>query len=59
MSYRQVLAVALVAVVHRGGEAITPRGSTTIRPHDRLFVLVPRRSRADLDDVFARWRRRV
>jgi cell volume regulation protein A len=50
---------SLVAVVHRDGEAITPRGSTTIRPHDRLFVLVPRRSRADLDDVFARWRRRV
>jgi hypothetical protein len=26
---------------------------------DRLFVLVPRRSRADLEDVFSRWRRRV
>jgi hypothetical protein len=26
---------------------------------DRLFVLVPHRSRADLEDVFSRWRRRV
>ncbi|MDX6397409.1 MAG: hypothetical protein QOJ43_817, partial [Gaiellaceae bacterium] len=26
---------------------------------DRLFVLVPRTMRADLEDVFARWRRRV
>jgi potassium/hydrogen antiporter len=50
---------ALVAVVNRGGEAIPPRGSTAIRPGDLLFVLIPRRRRADLEDVFARWRRRV
>ena len=29
------------------------------RPGDRLFVLVPRELRADLEDVFSRWRRRV
>jgi hypothetical protein len=26
---------------------------------DRLFVLAPRGIRPELDDVFARWRRRV
>src|SRR3954452_8411500 len=45
---------ALVAVVARDGDTIAPRGSTTIRPGDRLFVLVPRNKRADLDDVFGR-----
>jgi cell volume regulation protein A len=50
---------ALVAVVARGGNSIPPRGSTVIEPGDRLFVLVPRSMRADLEDVFARWRRRV
>jgi cell volume regulation protein A len=50
---------ALVAVVNRDGEAIPPRGSTVLEPGDRLFVLIPRHHRADLDDVFARWRRRV
>jgi cell volume regulation protein A len=50
---------ALVAVVARGGETIPPRGSTVIEPGDRLFVLVPRSMRADLEDVFSRWRRRV
>lgn len=50
---------ALIAVVYREGEAIPPRGSTAVQAGDRLFVLVPRRRRADLEDVFARWRRRV
>ncbi|MGH3001644.1 MAG: potassium/proton antiporter [Gaiellaceae bacterium] len=50
---------ALVAVVARGKSAIPPRGSTRIDPGDRLFVLVPREKRADLEDVFARWRQRV
>jgi cell volume regulation protein A len=50
---------ALVAVVARGDETIPPRGSTVIEPGDRLFVLVPRSARADLEDVFSRWRRRV
>ena len=50
---------ALVAVVNRGEDAIPPRGSTVLHPGDRLFVLIPRARRADLEDVFARWRRRV
>jgi cell volume regulation protein A len=50
---------ALIAVINRDGEAIPPRGSTVIRAADRLFVLVPRKNRPDLEDVFARWRRRV
>jgi cell volume regulation protein A len=50
---------ALVAVVARGDETIPPRGSTLVEPGDRLFVLVPRSKRAELEDVFARWRRRV
>jgi cell volume regulation protein A len=50
---------ALIAVVARGHETIPPRGSTTIESGDRLFVLAPRDSRPELEDVFARWRRRV
>jgi potassium/hydrogen antiporter len=50
---------ALIAVINRGRESVPPRGSTMITPGDRLFVLVPRTSRADLEDVFSRWRRRV
>ena len=50
---------ALVAVVARRGETIPPRGSTVIESGDRLFVLARRGSRGDLEDVFARWRRRV
>jgi cell volume regulation protein A len=50
---------ALIAVINRDGEAIPPRGSTVIRAGDRLFILIPRKDRADLEDVFSRWRRRV
>lgn len=50
---------ALVAVVVRGDDAIPPRGSTTISVGDRLFVLAPQKLRADLEDVFSRWRQRV
>src|SRR4051812_17452850 len=50
---------ALVAVVARHGATIPPRGSTVIEAGDRLFVLAPRSMRAALEDVFARWRRRV
>ena len=50
---------ALVASVTRGDETIPPRGSTVIQPGDRLFVLVPRNQRPELEDVFMRWRRRV
>jgi cell volume regulation protein A len=50
---------ALIAVISRDGETVPPRGSTVVRAGDRLFVLVPHKQRADLEDVFARWRRRV
>ena len=42
-----------------GDDTIAPRGSTVLEPGDRLFVLVPHERRADLEDVFSRWRRRV
>ena len=50
---------ALVAVITRGEDTIPPRGSTVVEAGDHLFVLVPRSMRADLEDVFSRWRRRV
>ena len=50
---------ALIAVINRDGDAIPPRGSTVVQAGDRLFVLLPRKLRADLEDVFTRWRRRV
>ena len=50
---------ALIAVVQRDGKPVPPRGGTILQPGDRLFVLVPQTNRADLEDVFARWRRRV
>ena len=50
---------ALIAVINRGDNTIPPRGSTIVVAGDRLFVLVPRELRADLEDVFSRWRRRV
>ncbi len=50
---------ALIAVINRGEETIPPRGSTVVEAGDRLFVLIPRAKRADLEDVFSRWRRRV
>jgi cell volume regulation protein A len=50
---------ALIAVIARHGDTIPPRGTTVIAPGDRLFVLAPRTLRAELEDVFARWRRRV
>ena len=50
---------ALVAAVTRGEETIPPRGSTVIAAGDRLFVLIPREMRPELEDVFVRWRRRV
>ena len=50
---------ALIAVINRGDDTIPPRGSTVVEEGDRLFVLVPHELRADLEDVFSRWRRRV
>ncbi|HEX4518953.1 MAG TPA: potassium/proton antiporter [Gaiellaceae bacterium] len=48
---------ALVAAIERDGGTIPPRGSSRVRAGDRLFVVIPPRRRADLDDVFSRWRR--
>jgi cell volume regulation protein A len=50
---------ALVAVIARGPITIPPRGSTRVEAGDRLYVLIPESARAALEDVFARWRRRV
>jgi len=50
---------ALIALIHRDGAAIPPRGSTVVQAGDRLFVLAPKTSRSVLEDVFARWQRRV
>jgi potassium/hydrogen antiporter len=50
---------AIIAVVTRGDDTIPPRGSTTIEPGDRLFVLAPHAMRRDVEDTFSRWRRRV
>jgi potassium/hydrogen antiporter len=50
---------ALVAVIVRRGDPIPPRGSTVVRAGDLLYVLTPRGTRPDVEDVFARWRRRV
>jgi len=50
---------AIIALVTRGNDTIPPRGSTVIEPGDRLFVLAPHSKRRDVEDVFARWRRRV
>jgi cell volume regulation protein A len=49
----------LVAVIQRDGQAIPPRGSTVVRPGDRLFVLTPPARRPDLEDVLTRWRRLI
>ncbi|HZG35705.1 MAG TPA: TrkA C-terminal domain-containing protein, partial [Gaiellaceae bacterium] len=51
--------VALIAVIVRRGDPIPPRGSTVVRGGDLLYVLTPRGTRPDVEDVFARWRRRV
>ncbi len=50
---------ALIAVITRGEDTIPPRGATIVESGDRLFVLAPRSMRADLEDVFSRWRRLV
>jgi cell volume regulation protein A len=50
---------ALIAVINRGADTIPPRGSTVLQTGDRLFVLLPHKLRADLEDVFTRWRRLI
>ena len=50
---------AIIAVVVRGDDSIPPRGSTVLEAGDRLDVLAPHSDRPAVEDVFARWRRRV
>ena len=50
---------AIIAVVVRGDDSIPPRGSTVLEAGDRLYVLAPHSDRPAVEDVFARWRRRV
>ena len=50
---------AIIAVVDRNDDSFPPRGSTILEPGDRLFVLAPRSISQHVEDVFARWRRRV
>jgi cell volume regulation protein A len=49
----------LIAAVNRDGKTIPPRGGTTVQAGDQLLVVVPHKLRADLEDVFVRWRRLV
>jgi len=57
--------LGLLVFPHRLGSvglaslALAACGSTVVRPGDRLFVLAPASLRPELEDVFARWRRRV
>lgn len=50
---------ALIAVVVRDDVSIPPRGSTVIESGDRLYVLAPHELLPAIEDVFARWQRRV
>lgn len=43
---------AVVVVIVRDREAIPPRGSTEIRPGDRVYVLVRGQARPGVEDVF-------
>src|SRR5215211_2806060 len=47
---------ALVSVVVRDDQALLPRGSTTIEGGDRLHILVRQPVRAEVEDLFGRWR---
>ena len=47
---------ALVAVIVRDGQAVPPRGSTTIEPGDRLYVLSRKESRRSVERLFDAWR---
>ena len=49
----------VVAAVVRASETIEPSAETRVEAGDRLVVMVPHVLRADLEDVFARWRRMV
>jgi cell volume regulation protein A len=48
---------ALVSLIVRGDEALLPRGSTRLEPHDRLLVLVRREVTRELPQLLERWRK--
>jgi cell volume regulation protein A len=48
---------AVVNVIVRGDEAIPPRGSTLLRPGDRLHVLLRSELTRDVHRIVERWRR--
>jgi cell volume regulation protein A len=48
---------ALISVIVRGDDAVPPRGSTTLLTDDHLHVVVRRENAAEVDALFARWRR--
>jgi cell volume regulation protein A len=50
---------ALIAVIARGDDSIAPRGSSRLAVGDRLYLIAPHALRPELEDAFARWRRRV
>ena len=50
---------AIIAVINRGDDSFPPRGSTVLQPGDHLFVLTPTAKSKHVEDVFARWRRRI
>jgi cell volume regulation protein A len=47
---------ALLSVIVRGEEAILPRGSTRIEPHDRLHVVVRKEVADQVPRLLERWR---
>ncbi len=47
---------ALVSVIVRGGQAVLPRGATTLEPGDELHVLVRDVAAGDLPEIVERWR---
>ncbi len=43
----------IVAMISRGAEILTPRGSTTLIPNDHLFIVLEPESRPYVDNAFA------
>jgi cell volume regulation protein A len=50
---------ALIAAVSRRSRKFTPQADTVLKKGDRLFVMTPESIKPEIEDVVARWRRRV
>jgi cell volume regulation protein A len=48
---------ALLSVIVRDDEAVLPRGSTVVKPHDRLHVVVRQEVARDFPKLIERWQR--